>query len=174
MENEQINVIMEREGLTASQFATLIGIQRAQVSHLQSNRNRVSLDIVKRIHAALPAISLEWLLTGSGSYYAAAGATSESAQPSAPTPIIEQDLFNESEEPMQVEEEVSEPAENRKIPYMERENADFCKDETSETPQNKPQQPVVQHIECEKSKGRNILEIKIFYDDGTYETFCRC
>lgn len=167
MENEQINVIMEKEGLTPSQFAALIGIQRAQVSHLQSNRNRVSLDIVKRIHTAFPAISAEWLLTGSGSYYADGSAAQA---PAVPQP--ENTLFAEME-PTEASETVIEAAENRKITSGDTEIPVFCKENAPEKPQNTVQNAAVQRIECEKRPGRNIVELKIFYDDGTYETFCK-
>lgn len=68
MENEQIEVILKQEGISAAQLAERLDIQRSQVSHLMNNRNRVSLDIVKKIHHAFPHISLTWLMDHEGDY----------------------------------------------------------------------------------------------------------
>lgn len=169
MENEQINVILEKEELTPSQFASIIGIQRAQVSHLQSNRNRVSLDIVKRIHAAFPSISTEWLLTGNGSYYTDDIVLSTDQSPAETVPK-ERTLFDNMASD-EAPEETSLPAENLKKSSVDTDNRDFYKENRSEIPQNNVQNVAIQRIECEKQQGRNIVEIKIFYDDSTYETF---
>lgn len=172
MENEQINVIMEKEGLTPAQFASAIGIQRAQVSHLQNNRNHVSLDVVKRIHAAFPSISAEWLLTGNGSYYIEGSGPSPSSQESMSFQGGNM-LFDDLEPDSEAVDATPQPSENRKISSEDRASSFFCKENVSEQPLNDMQNADVQCVEHEKQCHRNILEIKVFYDDGTYETFVR-
>lgn len=61
----RIKLIMENSGLTPSQFADKIGINRSAISHLLSERNKPSLDIVYKILEAFPHISSNYLLFGS-------------------------------------------------------------------------------------------------------------
>lgn len=169
MENEQINVIIENEGLSPAQFATAIGIQRAQVSHLQNNRNHVSLDVVKRIHAAFPNISVEWLLTGKGDYYVEGGGASSSRHDSIPS-LVENMLFDDTESSLPVDV-TPQPSENRKNTSVDKIAPVSCKENVSVKLQNAVQNADEQRVENEKKHLRNIIEIKVFYDDGTYETF---
>ena len=79
---ERIRNLLETRQLTPTQFADLIGVARPIVSHILSGRNKPSLEVVQRILAALPGLSMPWLLNGSGPMYSAA--------PSAPSATAEQ------------------------------------------------------------------------------------
>ena len=72
---ERIRALLETRQLTPTQFADLIGVARPIVSHILSGRNKPSLEVVQRILAALPELSMPWLLNGTGPIYAAAAAT---------------------------------------------------------------------------------------------------
>lgn len=69
---ERIRTLLQTNQLTPTQFADSIGVARPIVSHILSGRNKPSLEVVQRIIAAFPAISLPWLLTGAGDMLAAA------------------------------------------------------------------------------------------------------
>ena len=58
--------VMTQKGLTSSQFAESIGIQRAAMSHITSGRNNPSLDVMKKILERFPDISADWLLMEKG------------------------------------------------------------------------------------------------------------
>ncbi len=62
----RIQKLIDKQKLTATQFANEIGVQRSAVSHLLSGRNKPSLDFVLKIKNRFPEINLEWLLLGSG------------------------------------------------------------------------------------------------------------
>jgi len=62
----RIRQLLDWQQLSPTQFADLIGVGRPVVSHILSERNKPSLEVVQRIIAAFPAVSLSWLLSGSG------------------------------------------------------------------------------------------------------------
>jgi transcriptional regulator with XRE-family HTH domain len=66
---EQIQEILRREDLSASQFADKIGVQRSSVSHVLSGRNKPGFDFIHKILDAFPGINAEWLITGYGEMY---------------------------------------------------------------------------------------------------------
>jgi transcriptional regulator with XRE-family HTH domain len=62
----QINKIMETEGLTPARFADEIGVQRSSISHIISGRNKPSYDFIVKILNRFSGINADWLLTGKG------------------------------------------------------------------------------------------------------------
>ena len=67
---ERIRLLLETRQLTPTQFADAIGIARPIVSHILSGRNKPSLEVVQRILAAMPDLSMPWLLNGTGTMQA--------------------------------------------------------------------------------------------------------
>ena len=67
----RIRSLLETRQLTPTQFADVIGVARPIVSHILSGRNKPSLEVVQRILAALPDLSMPWLLNGHGPMLAA-------------------------------------------------------------------------------------------------------
>lgn len=63
---DRIEKIMEREQLSASKFADLIGVQRSSISHILSGRNKPSLELVNKILDHFDQINADWLLLGKG------------------------------------------------------------------------------------------------------------
>src|SRR6476469_8536597 len=68
---ERIRLLLETKQLTPTQFADVIGTARPIVSHILSGRNKPSLEVVQRILAAMPDLSMAWLLNGTGPMLAA-------------------------------------------------------------------------------------------------------
>ena len=65
-ERDRIEYLMNLYGLTPSQFSDRTGIQRASVSHILSNRNKPSLEILLKIYHAFEDVELAWLVAGEG------------------------------------------------------------------------------------------------------------
>lgn len=63
---DRIQELLTARELTSSQFADTIGVSRPVVSHILSGRNKPSLEVVQKIVAAFPDLSLAWLLNGEG------------------------------------------------------------------------------------------------------------
>lgn len=67
----RIRELLDARQLSPTQFADLIGVGRPVISHILSERNKPSLEVVQKIISALPDISLPWLLAGTGPMLAA-------------------------------------------------------------------------------------------------------
>lgn len=135
---ERIKEIMRAAKVTTdSQFAKIIGIKQAALSHILTGKNNPSLDVIMKINQAYPGVNLEWLLYGKG------------------------EMGN-------VENNNSVNGEaGTELPFM-----DFPANESEVSPQSKLE-PIPQTIEKVKyveRPPRKITEVRIFYDDGTYET----
>ena len=57
------------EGLSPSQFADKLGVQRSGVSHLLSGRNKPSFEFINKMLVTFPKINPDWLITGNGKAY---------------------------------------------------------------------------------------------------------
>lgn len=57
-------MIMDSHKLNAGSFADRIGVQRSNVSHILSGRNKPSFDFIEKLLLAFPRVSAEWLFTG--------------------------------------------------------------------------------------------------------------
>ena len=179
---ERIKEIIEREGMGQSQFADFIGVNRPTLSHILAGRNNPSMEVVMKIHQKFPKINVLWLLDGIGSYEGDAvadypdGALVEDStadgqssqyhdgQSGASAPLTDGqpqarfyqgDLF--AENPVFVAESTGAAKNRKEMPLQ--------------TPPKEPYLSDTQIEYAKKSLQRKIVEIKIFYDDGTYETF---
>lgn len=68
-EKYRIEKVMEAEKMNSVQFATETGIQTSTLSHILNGRNKVSLDVLKKILNRFHNISSDWLILGVGSMY---------------------------------------------------------------------------------------------------------
>ena len=92
---ERIKQVIDREGMSQSQFADFIEVNRPTLSHILAGRNNPSLEVVMKIHQKFPKISTSWLLDGTGSYDAD-GATqdaSDALAPEAMTDVATDELY---------------------------------------------------------------------------------
>lgn len=61
---ERLKVIMTTNRLNAGTFADKIGIQRSNMSHVLTGRNKPSLDFVEKVLLAFPRVNAQWLIFG--------------------------------------------------------------------------------------------------------------
>ena len=61
---DRIQKIINRSGLSASDFSKKLNIQRSRLSHILSGRNNPSLEIIVKINKSFPKYSLDWLING--------------------------------------------------------------------------------------------------------------
>ena len=62
--NERVRMIINSQNLTASAFADKIGVQRSNVSHVLSGRNKPSFEFIEKLLNAFPNVSSDWLILG--------------------------------------------------------------------------------------------------------------
>jgi transcriptional regulator with XRE-family HTH domain len=60
---------MKTEGLTNSKFASLLGIQRSNITHIIDGRNKPSISFIEKLITKFPHVNIEWLITGTGEMY---------------------------------------------------------------------------------------------------------
>ena len=147
---DRIARIMQKEEMTAGQFAEKIGISPSSLSHILSGRNNASLEVVTKIHKACNYVNLLWLLYGEGDME-----DLPESNKTADSGISGISLFDES---AFFTPEGTNERENRK-------------EMVPKTPLYVPKEVVREEIKYIEKPARKITEIRIFFDNGTYETF---
>ena len=61
---ERLQLVLKMHSITPSSFADKLGIQRSNVSHVLSGRNKPSLDFLEKIVTHFPRVNAHWLITG--------------------------------------------------------------------------------------------------------------
>ena len=147
---DRIIKIMQKEEMSAVQFAEKIEISPSSLSHILNGRNKPSLEVVMKIHKACTYVNLLWLLYGEGEM---------ENQENAPVPedsaISGMMVYGES--PI-FASNGTEDGENRKEMQLK-------------TPGFAPKEIVREEVKYVEKPARKITEIRIFFDNGTYETF---
>lgn len=151
---DRIKMIMEHEHMTAAAFADSIGVAQATVSHTLGERNKQpSYDFIRRLCDRYSYVSADWLLTGKGSMTG-----KEEKNTAADITELEPDY------PLFASESQKKPAIGTSALENRREMA-------LESTQIPPKEIVRQEIIYKERPPRKITEIRIFFDDNTYETF---
>ena len=187
---DRIKQIIEREGMSQSQFADFIGVNRPTLSHVIAGRNNPSIEIMMKIHQKFPKINIHWLFDGVGAYEGEGNATVNYS----PNSLVQDQHADDVPWPSVAAEEESIPsissstslpgedttsrfyqgelfAEN---PIITTENTGAAKKRKEMPLQTPPKAPYMSDTQTDYARKflqRKIVEIKIFYDDGTYETF---
>lgn len=61
---ERLQLILKMHNVSPSIFADKLGVQRSNVSHVLSGRNKPSLDFLEKIILQFPRVNAHWLITG--------------------------------------------------------------------------------------------------------------
>ena len=146
---DRIAQIMKKEGLTNAEFAEKIDISTSSLSHIFSGRNKPSLDVVTRIHKAYPYVNLYWLLNGEG----------------------EMEINKDPQETTIDFGLLSETAENAEYPTNCTNGTEFRKENASEGPSSGIKEIVKEEVRYIEKPQPKITEIRIFFDNGTYQVF---
>ena len=191
---DRIKLIMDKTEMTQQDFANKLGISPASLSHVFQGRTNPTINHVTAIYNAFPSISSEWLMFGNGEMYKSATTTANFENVEETAIEIEDDM--ESIEPAFLP-----PNATPSIPIDSSNNRQngshtmgslFANAEPMAEPKGQfrtPSQPVqtatskevelMQAIlqlkqELQKKneeKTKRIKEIRVFYDDGTFEIF---
>ena len=167
--NSRVQKIINYSELSSSEFADEIGVQRSNISHVLSGRNKPSLDFLMKIKDRFPEIQWEWLIEGKGAMiFSENEAVSTPSSYSLEESKINDDkpiitgLFSipsqemdENTKQEEVKSEISEP-----IQYNIVEN-------TPEISENKN----TSEAETPSEKSNNIKKIVFFYENGKFEVF---
>ena len=142
---DRILEIIKHEHLTNAEFANRLNVSPSTISSVLTGRNKASLDVISKIHQVFH-INLEWLLYGTGEAKSEPGGKTGYSMPG----LFDENPANPSNE--------ADASENRK--------------EIAPRPLEKGTNNVVkQDVAPVLPPPRKITEIRIFFDDNTFETF---
>lgn len=157
---DRVLKIIDDLKLTTSEFALRVGAQPAQISHIKTGRNQVTLDIVTKILKAYPSIDSDWLLFGKGNMYKKAPESTEN-QPSTskkqPIQLEMADLFDSvpNNSPNENKEnELIQTHENNEINSST--NSDQVEEKVSSVKENSPEQSSAVEIRVNQPTSSNL------------------
>ena len=100
---DRIQHIIKAENLSNLQFAQIVEISPASVTHLLAGRNNPSLEIIAKIAKRFPHYNLRWLILGEGSIYTSSIQTPKEELPFAESsklhPATNSEQNNETNKP---------------------------------------------------------------------------
>lgn len=147
---DRIKQLMESLHMTQMNFAQYIGMSPASLSSIFNDRTKPTLNTVEAIKNKIPRINTEWLIFGTGGMYV--------SDTQEQTPISDTDLEQEPildfgiEAHEHLQEQPSAPT-------------------VSNIVQKQHPEIVKQEIKYIDKPQRKITEIRVYFDDLTYETF---
>lgn len=160
---------IDEMGLTNSQFADQCGIPRPSLSQLLSGRNKKISDVlVGQIHSAFPKLSVLWLLFGEGDMMVQNKEESQLSGSNEISSISDGSLFGESETAMISDTGKGEYSNLTHVEMPQNRSSRAVNKESIEA------QRVVElsrEIEKMKKNPRKVVQITVYYDDSTFETF---
>ena len=145
---------MESQHMTQQLFADFLGIGAATLSSIFNGRTRPTLNIVEAVKKKIPDINTDWLMFGSGDMYLAQNTPVE-------THPTEQNLmFNFDSDDQNPSQDFSQTPQN--VPQTSL-NFNSVRTTHPEIPR--------EEVKITDKPQRKVMEIRVFYDDQTWETF---
>lgn len=173
---DRIKLIMEKAGLSQQEFAAKLGISAASLSSIFTGRTNPTNNHVMAIHKAFPQINVNWLMFGEGDICMGEDAFSAN------------DGSEKEESSSLAEEEKKEDASHPSLNTQQTVRSLFDEETSAPTSQAAISSPtysgrkdmrttvrgngqvVTTNIVAER-EDRKIKEIRVFYSNGTYESF---
>ena len=171
---DRIRQLMEDQHLTQQNFAQQIGISTATLSSIFNDRTKPSLLIVDAIHKKFPQVRLEWLLDGVLPMYINNVDGQEVATPSGIHGMSVEDSHGvasgaQGEASLDFGMDVH-AATSSTSPSLSASPTLFD-DAQMQGVNRTPKKMAQAAVKFVDKPQRKITEIRIFYDDQTWETF---
>ena len=151
---DRIRQVMESQHMTQQVFADYIGLAPATLSSIFNGRTRPTLNVVEALKKKIPNISTDWLMFGSGEMY------QNTPENSTPTPSASENGIFDQSPMLDFDQNPSVPPQN--MGQMTQNPAII----------NKSRPEIVREdIKILDKPQRKVMEIRVFYDDQTWDTF---
>lgn len=162
--NNRIKQFMDYRGLSSSELADLIGVQRSNITHVLHGRNKPGFQFITKMLEAFPEMNAKWLLTGEGEMLSST-LTEKKVLPR------QEDLFSPILPPSRGQQEETPPVADKDEPDEKQEvmsspAADHKKGLPGETD---PMAGIFQSLSAGNSK--KIESVVIFYTDQTFRHY---
>ena len=140
--------------MTQQVFADYIGLAPATLSSIFNGRTRPTLNVVEALKKKIPNISIDWLMFGSGEMY-----LNQVVNPQSEKPVSERGIFDQSpmldfeQNPVDAPQNIGQMVQNH-VPIK-----------------NSRPDPIREEVKILDKPQRKVIEIRVFYDDQTWDTF---
>ena len=141
--------------MTQQVFADFLQQSPATLSSIFNGRTRPTLQVIDAIKSKIPDISIEWLLYGTGDMYI--------SHPQGAEDSILGGQMSGQEQTLNFDSPLSS---NNNVPQNSVQNVGFQQGVKSTHPEI-----VREEIKIVDKQPRKVTEIRVYYDDQTYETF---
>ena len=152
---DRIRRIMEDQHMNQQVFADFLQQSPATLSSIFNGRTRPTLQVIDAIKSKIPDISIEWLLYGTGDMYI--------SHPQGAEDSILGGQMSGQEQTLNFDSPLSS---NNNVPQNSVQNVGFQQGVKSTHPEI-----VREEIKIVDKQPRKVTEIRVYYDDQTYETF---
>lgn len=176
--NERISKIIEYSGLTSSEFADAVDVQRSSISHITSGRNKPSLDFLIKVKEHFPELEWDWLIKGDGEMLKKPEEDRiPEVEPEKTKPTSLPDLFSLIDDDnfgfTESEDRVMKPSfeEETETP---RESVKTTESPVQEILNDSPQlekNPAQINPQTFETQGNKIKRIVLFFENGKFESF---
>ena len=173
-DKEKIELIIQEKHLNNTQFCNEVCIAPGTLSHIRSGRTEPTLNILRSIVQAFPDINPAWLFYGEEPMYKNADSPTPEKAMADGAPIN----INNVEERGSADDdrmpllpfssnEVAAPASISQPRMASRHSSTASMVASLDV-----QEIVAETLKQQQKPLRKVVEVRIFFDDGTFETFC--
>ena len=165
-DKEKIELIIQEKHLNNTQFCNEVCIAPGTLSHILSGRTQPTLNILRSIVQAFSDINPAWLFYDQEPMYKNSDSPTPEHEESDPTYLNNSMEDVPSNEDGQLSLFASAPT---PAPVSTSRRA------SSSAPAPSPinvQDIVAETLKQQQKPPRKVVEVRIFFDDGTFETFC--
>ncbi|MDE5549797.1 MAG: helix-turn-helix domain-containing protein [Bacteroidaceae bacterium] len=180
-DKEKIELIIQDKHLNSTQFCNEVCIAPGTLSHIRSGRTEPTLNILRNISQAFPDINPAWLFYGEEPMYKKANSPTPESEVSNATidnNVVGDVQANDSQLSFAFPAASSVPARSKSSQTSPLPSSSSGVSGAHRPSPIAAQVPVanVQDVVAETMKQyhkpqRKVVEVRIFFDDGTFETF---
>lgn len=156
-DKERIEAIMKASHMNNTTFVSTTGINGASLSQILNGKSRPTLDVLRKIQDAFPRINPAWLFVGEGDMYLPSPDEDDNATTTETNNINVSAADTPAPSPLASDyTQPSQPA---------------AQPQSAAVSQLDLQTVVTKVVDQIQKPQRKIVEVRIFFDDGTYEVF---
>ena len=161
---DRIRQIMEAQHMSQQVFASYIGTTPATLSGIFNDRTRPTINIIESIKKKFPDISLEWLMLGQGDMFqqkaSPIDASADEVQPTETGPQTASSSLFGHEQMIDFGQPVAPTPQSVHHPAP---NKNGVRNTRSEI--------VPEVVKIVDKPARRVTEIRVYFDDQTWESF---
>lgn len=172
---ERIRLIMEYVQLSQQDFAARLNISPASLSSIFTGRTNPTNNHVMAIHRAFPDINISWLMFGEGTMLTDMSAISLDSSPDFQESEVFAKENNNTLDVNKIQSPEGADLASRGVSEVVGDARSAVSDSAAASFSNKlsilDKVDLLSRAAMRERRERKIKEIRVFYDDGTYESF---